>query len=662
MKRNRKNQKTRNRHSTKSLDFQSLEPRNLLAGFHQVPVTLPSELNLVENGDFSQFDEDNASNFFRADQVPAWQVDGLDQAHQLEYQVNLIPYQGLGRVLMLDSTGFNLDRIYQDIPTESGRDYLITFDFAAHPLSLGEGGQIQLTERTSDFEVWWNNDLIATYSAGEFWKTGSLLVTGGSGATSRLMFAEIANGPHGAGDGIGAMLNNIQVVLAAENLVANPSFEVANGDPVDGSDQNYRSHQVPGWYAIGPDLDSRLINLETLTDSQDGSRALNLNAHNGFRDAVFQELATAEEGLYFLNFFARGEQGSELRVRWNDAWATTLAPTQHWQSYGILLEADSVATQLGFVEGSAGNPSIWIDQVQLFRIDPIGTNRAPVIDQLAAQSVDFGQPVSFNINATDPEGHDFVLSLEHSGILPEMNVPTISQTGEITWTPSHAGVVGLTVIAIDSLGGRSEMSFNVEVSPFEPLSGTRALAALPPQFRNNAYSSAANDWPDGRPPMIIDVNKTYEAVFDTTAGQMTITLFPNVAPITVNNFVALANDGYYDGLVFHRVIDGFMAQGGDPLGNGTGGPGYQFTDEFEGGMTFNRSGLLAMANAGPNTNGSQFFVTFEPTTWLNNLHTIFGEVTSGTNALNSIIRTHVNSVAIPGAVPTLINSIMINES
>ena len=114
----------------------------------------------------------------------------------------------------------------------------------------------------------------------------------------------------------------------------------------------------------------------------------------------------------------------------------------------------------------------------------------------------------------------------------------------------------------------------------------------------------------------------------TAKGDVNINLLPDKSPVTVANFVNLAKKGYYDGLKFHRVIDNFMAQGGDPTGTGAGGPGYQFEDEVNNGLNFSKPGKLAMANAGPGTNGSQFFITTVPTEWLNGNHTIFGEVAS----------------------------------
>ena len=124
---------------------------------------------------------------------------------------------------------------------------------------------------------------------------------------------------------------------------------------------------------------------------------------------------------------------------------------------------------------------------------------------------------------------------------------------------------------------------------------------------------------------VIKSGKSYTAVLKTSAGDITVELAKNM-PITVNNFVFLAKEKFYDGVIFHRTISGFMIQGGDPLGTGTGGPGYKFADEFHPELQFDRPYLLAMANAGPGTNGSQFFITTVPTPWLTHKHTIFGEV------------------------------------
>lgn len=119
-----------------------------------------------------------------------------------------------------------------------------------------------------------------------------------------------------------------------------------------------------------------------------------------------------------------------------------------------------------------------------------------------------------------------------------------------------------------------------------------------------------------------------KVIFFTEKGNIEVTLFPEKSPVTVASFVNLVKKGFYDGLVFHRVIEDFMAQGGDPTGTGMGGPGYRFEDETDNGLVFDKPGKLAMANAGPNTNGSQFFITTVVTEWLDGNHTIFGEVDS----------------------------------
>ena len=134
-----------------------------------------------------------------------------------------------------------------------------------------------------------------------------------------------------------------------------------------------------------------------------------------------------------------------------------------------------------------------------------------------------------------------------------------------------------------------------------------------------------------------------KARFETSQGTFIVSLFGDKTPKTVSNFIFLAKEGFYNDLTFHRVIAGFMIQGGDPAGNGTGGPGYQFEDEFEPSLTFSKPGLLAMANAGPNTNGSQFFITVSNPTHLNNRHTIFGEVVEGYEVVEKISKVEADS-------------------
>ncbi len=148
-------------------------------------------------------------------------------------------------------------------------------------------------------------------------------------------------------------------------------------------------------------------------------------------------------------------------------------------------------------------------------------------------------------------------------------------------------------------------------------------------------SSQPKQWPQP-PANTIDPTKNYQAIFHTGKGDITVQLFADKVPITVNNFVFLAQQGFYDDTIFHRVIANFMVQGGDPTGTGRGGPGYRFKDEFSQELRHDKPGVLSMANAGANTNGSQFFITHVPTPWLDNQHSVFGNVIRGMDVLLSI--------------------------
>jgi len=168
----------------------------------------------------------------------------------------------------------------------------------------------------------------------------------------------------------------------------------------------------------------------------------------------------------------------------------------------------------------------------------------------------------------------------------------------------------------------------------------------------------AKQW-SNPPEMQIDPKKKYKARMETDKGTMVIELFADKAPKTVNNFVFLAREGFYDGIIFHRVISNFMAQGGDPTGRGSGGPGYKFADEFNSSLRHDKPGVLSMANAGPNTNGSQFFITHTPTPHLDNKHSVFGQVVEGMDVLMSIPPRDPGNVNAPSVK---INHITIEES
>jgi peptidyl-prolyl cis-trans isomerase B (cyclophilin B) len=167
----------------------------------------------------------------------------------------------------------------------------------------------------------------------------------------------------------------------------------------------------------------------------------------------------------------------------------------------------------------------------------------------------------------------------------------------------------------------------------------KAVAAIDAQIAANKPNKGGAGWKTSlKLPAVVtfDPAKKYNVRMVTSEGTVLIHMLPATAPMHVTNFLYLTRLGFYDGIVFHRVITGFMAQGGDPLGNGMGGPGYQFAGEFSPKVKHDKPGLLSMANAGPGTDGSQFFLTFVATPWLDGKHTIFGEVVEGLDVLKKL--------------------------
>ena len=202
----------------------------------------------------------------------------------------------------------------------------------------------------------------------------------------------------------------------------------------------------------------------------------------------------------------------------------------------------------------------------------------------------------------------------------------------------------LLVLALFTTGCLPQATPTVEPTP-TAIGTPRPVGSPTPLTRGtatpNVVESAGRSMKQyaALPQMAIDPSASYTAVIRTNLGQMTLELFARDAPKTVNNFVFLAQDGVYDGIIFHRVIPDFMIQGGDPTGTGTSGPGYQFEDEIVPALVFDSPGILAMANSGPNTNGSQFFITVVPTPHLNGAHTIFGKIIEGQDVADAIATT-----------------------
>ena len=203
------------------------------------------------------------------------------------------------------------------------------------------------------------------------------------------------------------------------------------------------------------------------------------------------------------------------------------------------------------------------------------------------------------------------LGLDQERFQTDLTSDPIVSIAQKAWEDGQAiGLGGTPFVAINNIPYQGPMDYGSFVSIIQAN-----------QLKDEQYTEC--------PPMVIDPSRQYVATIQTEKGDIVVELFPDVAPMTVNSFVFLARDGWFDDVTFHRVLPGFMAQGGDPSGSGMGGPGYAFRNETTPDLSFDRKGLVAMANSGPDTNGSQFFITYAPVQRLDGGYTIFGEVIEG---------------------------------
>ena len=283
----------------------------------------------------------------------------------------------------------------------------------------------------------------------------------------------------------------------------------------------------------------------------------------------------------------------------------------------------------------------------------VATADALTLATISDQSLGFGQSLDLTLDVTSFAGNadDLGFEIVDAGALTEQLL--VTETGQLILpVAAQAGSFDVVVAVTDAVE-RVEQTFVIDVAEFIPFEGVGALSNIPTALRNDIYTSG--------PPQNIDLDLTYDAVFDTSQGEIRVRLLDDESPTFVNNFINLARDGFYDGLTFHRVIDGFVGQGGDPLGTGTGGPGFEIPDEVGNDIPFNERGQLSFANAGNNTTGSQFFFTFSPTFLSNAQFSVFGNITSGDAVLDQLTRTETFGVPVAGVVPDVINSITIEE-
>ncbi len=568
----------------------------------------------LDNGGFETV-EDAALDLHETRTVPGWSAMGASGDRLLKIAQRADAPEG-SRVLQLDSSSSRLDRIYRDVDTSSGKTYFITFDIKAE----GTSGNAD-----NELRVRWGDEWAGTFQAIDTWQTFGLQLTSQS-ITTRLVFREPPAGPTGQGSGDGPLMDNVRIYTVDPTF--NPIVVDANGTAAGlNAEATYTEGDGPT-VITGPDLI-----LDNLTgDTISGAVVEILNLRNANQEAMFADLS-----------------GTNISADFDLATGIlTLSGTDTVEKYQQVLRTvtyqnlstnpDSETRQIRMtVEDSGQFSEPAVIQVT---INPIGS--APVIDTIADPSLSLGQTLDFAITATDPDDPNepltWSISVDGLPVSGGAAQPTIDGNGVIHWTPEREGTLTIDVTATDTTNLSDTKTFTVTVlrsgdvpSDFVPFSGNRQLSFVTPSLRNNIYSAA--------PAMQLNASKDYFAVFHTADGEFRVRLFDDTAPITVNNFVALARDGFYDGVTFHRVVDlgpGFIAQGGDPTGTGSGGPGYRFDDETAALTDFDRAYLLAMANAGPDTNGSQFFFTLATQSHLNGRHAIFGEVVEGQSVVDAI--------------------------
>lgn len=534
------------------LTFRQLEPRNLLAS---ITNTLPVGVDLITNGGFERATDGNTSHFYQDANVDGW--NGVDSA--TGQRLNIFAFGDASNahknILELDSTAAQVDSVYQDVLTNQGDSYILSFEMRERSVNAAAH------ETTNQLELFWDGQSMGTFSATNHWQTVTVVVEGATDGTSRLEFREVSAD---ASDGRGPLLDNVSLVKIASpvNLI-NGSFD---DNVVADTSVNQAADVIDGWSAMGTNSADRLIAIKN-DNANDGSQYLQLDTGEGRLDRIYRDISTTSGEKYYLTFDMRGSEGDQLRVRWGGEWVGTFEAESEWQTFGLLVDA--------------------------------------------ADAEDTTRLIFRELNATDPAGTG-----------PQIDNVRLSQVGE-----------------------------------FEAFSGLRALSEVDPAQRDGIYSQA--------PSMTIDTTKTYRAKITIESGaEIDLLLYADRAPQTVNNFVNLAEDGWYDGLSFNRVVndgagDPFVAQAGGPFEDNTsGGPGYTFADEIVSGLDFSsRNGLLAMANAGPGTNGSQFFLTYGQPTFLNGQHTIYGEIelsdTSSFTAFNNLTFREPGS-STPGDVITSI--------
>ena len=565
----------------------------------------------VINGSFEEVESDGL--------VTAAEVPGLFAIPNLD----LIPVgvENIGseaadgnNVLTINTSDVRLDRVFQNIDTEAGANYFVSFELR----------NTDSNNLDNSLRVRWNNDFAASLQGDSDWQTFGI-VLGADSDTSTLLFRE-----NNTDTGEGLQIDNVRIFKIG-SLASDYSLDL-NGD-LDGTnnvlpfvenvERRLTNDAVSLQFSNGNLLTSATVRV---LDAQ-GTEELSANTAGTNIEANFN----ADTGILRLvgRDSVENYQSVLQTLRYNDSSDTPPA------------ERELVVS---VTDGTVGS-----DRAQI-RLNVEAVNDLPVVTQPDPITASIGQTVSIPIQATDPEMQDldFVFS-EFQGDTEVFGLdfdsgsgisnPRITDDGNLEFTTFAFGSSTIS-IAVTDPAAEEEVIVDFEVNvpftepnqalpdDFEAFSGQRQLSNVTPSLRNQLYDAA--------PELTIDTSLDYQAVIETSDGIIRFDLFESESPLTVNNFVNLAEDGFYDGLVFHRVIDNFVAQGGDPTGIGSGGPGYTFVDELDNGLEFSGFGQLAMANSGPNTNGSQFFFTLNDNPAFAGEHTIFGDVIAGEDVLRAV--------------------------
>jgi len=606
--------------------------------------------NSITNGSFENVGTETGPNFAPED-VAGWSVFNLeDDAEPRVIQVE--EFQSAGgsndgdNFLSLNSDSQLIDQVFQDIATEAGRSYYVTFDYRVDPNSSADPDQLR---------VRWNNAWAATFVGTSEWQSVGILLDADSD-TTRLTFREAGED---TGDGAGPQIDNVQIFSIDQvvndfvvDLNGNDSGTTITQNFVEGSDPILVAPNLTLSHESGTRLTTAGILLQGTGSDIDFS-----NETLAVDDAAAQAagISTQFDSLFGLLTLTGNATVAEYQ---------SVLRTLTYQNTADAFSVPSRGITFNIVDDSIPTGSTISETVRA-EINLSDINDVPTLVAIEDQESGFGQTLQFQADAVDLDDESLSFNVSVEDLAADQNQPTISNDGQFTWIPSEAGTFAVTISATDALNQVAEQTFDVSVSEFVPFEGIGALSNIPGLLRQEIYTEA--------PPQNIDTANTFDAILETDVGTIEIRLLDDISPTFVNNFVNLSRDGFYDGLVFHRVIDGFVAQGGDPLGTSTstvngelpgqGGPGFQIPDEVGNPTPFSSRGQLSFANSGNNTTGSQFFITLDATGLNTNQFTVFGDVTAGDDVLDQLARTQVgNTTPIPGAVPTVINSITIVET